>query len=406
VSASGSRWANAAVVRSAVEQKWDRGSLLRDLHTPPPERTTFPLRIRLSGPTREDLPLRFAEASAWVRDLKDAAAQQGWELQFKPMRVGGLGTQDIPVAAIVPTAELALALLGRTHTTKADRFAAALRRATTLDPAAARVALDRPHDVLSASDDWPLLLDLADWIRHHPRPGIFVRQIPVAGVHTKVLEQHTALLTRLLEALLPAEAVDPTGRTFAARFGFASAARRVRLRADPAVLGVPTTHTADVEWDIAALVGLDPHRHRLNELLVLENKTSFLTVPVSPRRLVVWGAGYGVDELLAAVPWRDQIAVRYWGDIDTHGFVMLARVRAIAPHAVSVLMDTDTLLQHRPFWSTERAPRTDLLPTLTGAEQDLYTALCAGRYGPAVRLEQELLRFDLVEAALKPEPAD
>lgn len=39
---------------------------------------------------------------------------------------------------------------------------------------------------------------------------------------------------------------------------------------------------------------------------------------------MLWGAGYGADELLAALPWRSVVAVRYWGDIETHGFVILA----------------------------------------------------------------------------------
>jgi len=45
-------------------------------------------------------------------------------------------------------------------------------------------------------------------------------------------------------------------------------------------------------------------------------------------------------------------------------------------------------------------PRTDPLADLTESERALYTALCAGIYGEAVRLEQEFVRFDLVEAAL------
>src|SRR5918912_1124641 len=86
--------------------------------------------------------------------------------------------------------------------------------------------------------------------------------------------------------------------------------------------------------------------------------------PTGPGRLILWGAGYGVDELLAALPWRTEVAVRYWGDIDTHGYAILARVRAVAPHATSVLMDTATLLAHRPYWSTEATPRTDRLTHL------------------------------------------
>ncbi len=60
----------------------------------------------------------------------------------------------------------------------------------------------------------------------------------------------------------------------------------------------------------------------------------------------------------------------------------------------------------RPYWSTEAAPRTASLPHLTAAEAEAYAALCANTYGSAVRLEQELIRFDLVDAALTGGPDD
>jgi hypothetical protein len=51
---------------------------------------------------------------------------------------------------------------------------------------------------------------------------------------------------------------------------------------------------------------------------------------------------------------------------------MLAHVRKVVAHTTNVLMDTDTLMSHRSFWSTKRTSRTDLLPTLTAAEQALH----------------------------------
>jgi hypothetical protein len=399
VSRAATGWGTAATVKAALQVKWDRGALLRDLHTDPEQWSAFPLRVRLPGPDREELLARFADASAWARELAAAAARDGWQLQTRPVRVGGT-TQVLPFAAIVSTPQAGLALLGRAAMADATRFAAALQQAAALDPEAGKLALSRPHDVLAAGDDWPLLLELAAWIRAHPRPDIYVRQIPVAGVHTKVLERHTPLLSRLLLALLPAEAVEPAGRSFAAKFGFAEDARRVRVRSAASVLGVPGGGHADVEWDVAALAALDAAGHGVRELLVTENKTSFRTVPAADGRLIVWGAGYGVDELLSAVPWRHAVAVRYWGDIDTHGFAILSALRAVAPHTTSVLMDTDTLLAHKAFWGREHAPRTDALPHLTADEAEVYEALRAHAHGKAVRLEQEFVRFDLVEAAL------
>ncbi len=94
------------------------------------------------------------------------------------------------------------------------------------------------------------------------------------------------------------------------------------------------------------------------------------------------------------------MTVRYWGDIDTHGFTILNRVRRAAPHALSVLMDTETLLAHRAFWTREPTPHIEALTGLTDAERALYQALCVGLHGDRIRLEQELIRLDLVESAM------
>ena len=49
------------------------------------------------------------------------------------------------------------------------------------------------------------------------------------------------------------------------------------------------------------------------------------------------------------------------GDIDTHGFAILDRLRAWLPQTRSVLMDRDTLLAHRDRWVTEDRPAKSAL---------------------------------------------
>lgn len=392
-------WSTPATVADAIRRKWGTGALLRELHLAPEDRTAFPLRVKLTGPGRADLAERFPAAAAWARELQQAATSTGWHMVTRRTRAG-LATHDLPVAAIVDTPELGLRLLGRDKVAAARRFATALEAAGRIGPGARQVALARPLDVLDAGEDWPLLLDLAAWLRDHPRPGIYPRQVPVAGVHTKVLEQHRPLLSRLLDATLPADAVHTDTTVFADRYGFRTPARRVRLRGDAGLLGVPVDGEADVVWDVAAVATLDPGAGKVTDLLVVENQVSFLTAPLAPGRLVVWGAGYGADELLAAVPWVPQVDVAYWGDIDTHGFAILNRVRQVAPQTRSILMDVVTLIAHRPFWSVEKTPRVTDLIALTELDKELYRALCTGHYGDRVRLEQEFIGYDHVCAAL------
>jgi hypothetical protein len=92
--------------------------------------------------------------------------------------------------------------------------------------------------------------------------------------------------------------------------------------------------------------------------------------------------------------------VVYWGDIDTHGFAILNRVRRHLPQARSMLMDQPTLLDHRDRWVSESTPTAVTLDRLTEAEAALYADLVSATYGPSVRLEQERISFAAVERAV------
>ena len=91
-------------------------------------------------------------------------------------------------------------------------------------------------------------------------------------------------------------------------------------------------------------------------------------------------------------------ALHYWGDIDTHGFAILSRMRGRLAHVRSFLMDRDTLMHHRELWSEEphdsRCVRE--LDSLYKDERDLYDDLRNDRLGVCVRLEQERIACDRV----------
>jgi hypothetical protein len=104
--------------------------------------------------------------------------------------------------------------------------------------------------------------------------------------------------------------------------------------------------------------------------------------------------------VLEPLGWLAGIDVVYWGDIDTHGFAILDRLRQHLPHARSMLMDRATLLGHREHWTTEPSLTAAALSRLDRAESALYADLISNAYAPSVRLEQERIRFSAVEKAV------
>jgi hypothetical protein len=126
---------------------------------------------------------------------------------------------------------------------------------------------------------------------------------------------------------------------------------------------------------------------------------TYLAFPLPGGAIVIFGRGYAVDAL-GPLGWLTHLDPNYWGDIDTHGFAMLNRLRHRFGHARSMLLDRATLLDHRDQWVTEPRPAIASLDLLDAEEADLYRDLVDGTLGPSVRLEHERISFAAIRQAL------
>jgi hypothetical protein len=122
--------------------------------------------------------------------------------------------------------------------------------------------------------------------------------------------------------------------------------------------------------------------------IVVENEITYLSVDIPKDGIVIWGKGFDIDRV-GRLPWLVDVDVTYWGDIDTHGFAILDRLRAWLPQTQSTLMDRGTLMAHRARWVDEDRPTKAALSRLTREEQELYEDLVTDALGQRVRLEQE-----------------
>lgn len=382
-------WTTPAELRAQVERLWRRDQLLE---------AVFPLRLKLRVPESAALSPRFGDVREWLAHLQQGS-HQGYRLVFRELQHRVIGNNSLPAEAWVDTLDDALRLAGKLGE---GRAYARMRAATAQQqPALLPWLRQQPQRALALADDWPLLLDFVAWLQAHPRPGVFLRQVDLPGLHSKFIESHRAVLAELLDLALPATAVDPAARgvaQFAARYGFLDKPMRVRLRfLDPRqVAWVPGTD-ADYTLSAAAFAQLGPP---LQQVFITENEVNFLTFPPVAAGLVVFGAGYGFDALAQAA-WLHGCALHYWGDIDTHGFAILDQLRGHFPQVRSFLMDRATLWAHEGQWVAEPQPIQRDLPHLQADEQLLYDDLRWRRLRDLpVRLEQERLAFGWVQQAV------
>jgi len=381
-------WTSLGDIRTQLRRHWDRGAALGELAGGP---SMFPYRVRLARPTTADLSARYDDVRTWVRDLH---AIPGVRIVSTIRGTRSIGRNELPGEVWVDDLGSAAALLGEAAAVK--RFRQIVVVTEEHEPRLVGWLAAHPIDALAVADGWPRLLQIVEWIRTHPRPDVYVRQVDIAGVDTKFIERHARVLSRLLDTALPADAIVEGEARFESRYGFRTAPPTVRLRAlHPALAVVPGGEDRLVTvtlHDFIRLTGVD-------RLFITENYVNFLAFPLAARSIVVFGEGFDVAKV-AAAPWAAQIPVYYWGDIDTHGFAILDLLRSKLPHVRSLMMDHATLHAHEAQWGRETVQVRRDLPNLTRAERDIYDDLRDNRIRANLRLEQELTRYHLIESAV------
>lgn len=371
-------WTTPADIAAKVRRRWDDGSLLRSYA----EGADFPsIDVVLRGPRPSEVGDDLQAVRDWVAGL-DAGGRGGARYDVEWRSIGGrtIGHNRVPSRAVVSSFGQAWALLGVAREVRLFDEVLALASGHS---AVRSWVVANPLRSISTHAEMPRLVAAFAWLDDNRDSSRYLREICAPGVDTKFAERHRSVLAAML-------GVPPSAAGFTSALGLRSKPELVRMRVAPALgLPEPLSEVA-VRDDELAGFALAPRR-----VLVVENEITYLSVPVPEDGLVLWGKGFDVDRV-GRLPWLSEVRIDYWGDIDTHGFAILGRLRAWLPQARSVFMDRETLLEHRDRWVTEDRPTAAALTHLTPDELDLYVELVEGRLGNRVRLEQERIDWSWV----------
>jgi len=382
VSRSRSSWSTVADIRAKVRRRWDDGTLLRHHATG----QAFPvIEVPLRRPRASEIGDDLGAVRDWVAAV-DAGSRGGAHYDVTYESVGGrvIGRNELPSRAVVSSFDHAWALLGvAAEVRELDRILALVSE----EPALRDWVAANPLKALQVGSAWDRVLRAYRWLVSARGSGRYLREVDAPGVDTKFIDQHRSLLAQLL-------GVPSSSTGFVAALGLAGKPEFVRLRADPSVglLAGFTEAVVRAEELAAAEVAV-------RTALIVENEISYLSVPVPEGGVVLWGKGFEVDRA-GSLPWLRDAEVHYWGDLDTHGFAILHRLRAWLPQTRSVLMDRQTLLEHRDRWGQEPSPTAAHLDRLTTDETALYADLVSDRFAERLRLEQERIDWAWVHERL------
>ncbi|NNN07626.1 MAG: hypothetical protein HKL85_00330 [Acidimicrobiaceae bacterium] len=391
-------WTNVSDVIMTLRKRWSTGSYLSDYAG---NVTWTPIELPVKAPTASELLDQFGEAVRWAevfqRDSHTGRGAERFSITYRALKGKNLGSNSVPARVRIESFEQLCALIGTQREVRSlDDI---LTQTTGTIPSLVPWVVAHPLRAVAHQNIWGDVLATVTWVVASDTEDVYLRQIDVEGIDTKFVDHNRKLLDELLSVVLPSHRIDPdySAADFARRFGFKPKPSYTRLRLLNPQPQFPK-EISEVTLRTDELVHLELVA---DTIFVIENEITYLAFPSVPNAVVVFGSGFGLAGL-QEIPWMDSRDIVYWGDIDTHGFDILSRLRTRFAHVRSIMMDHQTLLAHSRQWVTEPSPTTRALPNLDDAENALYHNLIEDRYGHAVRLEQERVRFSWLNEALKP----
>jgi hypothetical protein len=344
------------------------------------DETPFPLEFPV-GRLSKNLVKRRQQ----IDDLRQRSKEhtgQGYTLEWQTVNRRDLGKQTTPRRVVIETLDDYLAIVRRR--TEYTQFVSDVERIRRRLPELESWLCANPQAVIDYSSRWDDLLTVCDYFVKHPRPNMYIRELPIP-VYTKFIEQHSRILRDLLNTLLPADAVTTEATDFSQRFGLKSPPPTIRLRLLEEQLDWQYgLRLDDLTLPVDQLAHLLADHIRPKTVIIAENLMNFLTLPTYPASVGLFGRGFAV-QLLADVAWLSECRIIYWGDLDGYGFQILSDLRKWFPHVRSVMMDQQTLDDHAEYVVEGKQVHVDRFDGLTEDE----TTVARHVLEHNLRLEQE-----------------
>ena len=324
-----------------------------------------------------------------IRSLSKEVKGYGYTIDWKTVKTKMLGTQDFPSKIKFETAEDFERFLQITKEVANFRKNVALINGRFQE---LQYWIERyPQKVIDNSEDWNDILKVLDYFSKNPQPQLYIRELPIE-MHTKFIEQHKAVISELLDIVIK-DYINTNEKEFEKRYNLRYDEPMVRIRLLDRTLAKKLFYGLD---DITIPISLFLKLQiPISKVYIVENKVNFLTFPLIPNSIVIWGKGYGVASIKESELLKSTELI-YWGDLDAQGFEILSQFRSYFGQVKSLLMDKATFDNY--FEKECGTPsKINVKQNLTTEEEELYQYIKVNNY----RLEQEKIPQRYVIEQLK-----
>ena len=179
-------------VRTRARQLWTSGRALRAWLKAEP---LFPYTIPFRKPSAQDWLDLYAELRAQGEQLEAASKTRrgaGYTVVFKDIAHQKLGRLRVPERVVFESVEDVAACIGEDATLK--RFQDLALEFRRREPRLLGWLAENSLSALEHDPVLPRLLAVVEYLQTHPRPMRYARELGIAGVDSKLIDKHQALL--------------------------------------------------------------------------------------------------------------------------------------------------------------------------------------------------------------------
>jgi hypothetical protein len=342
----------------------------------------FPITFSLGCPTEKEAFEQQTTVLSWIAAWRKFNTHA--ELSWHDRHWSRLGVQQLPERITFSDPPQVADHLGENSRWRraSERYAQLTTRWTGI-----KTELKLLFDCLADYDDtdFGILQAVVQWFLDNPESGLYPRQVPIPGLHTKWLEARLQILC----ALVACATRRSDWQTGLSQLGLRHLPSQWRMRILDSTISEKVGGLLDFSAPLDELrrLPIEPAN-----IVIVENLQTLLAFEHLPSTVVLLGMGFRVGEL-GSINWL--VSARshyYWGDLDTAGLAILDIARGVIPNVSAILMDQHTLLSHQHLWVEEKKQHpSQVLGNLTADESHLYKSLKEQRWGTNIRLEQERL---------------
>lgn len=303
----------------------------------------------------------------------------GYTVELENRKIRSLGEQSLPKRVVIETELDYLKLINKEKEVK--HFKENLTLILFHFPELQTWLSQHPVEIINHQDKWQDLFKVFHYFQQNQQPNLYIRELPIQ-VHTKFIEENSGIIRKILDQLLPIEAINTEEKDFAKRFYLKYSEPLIRLRfLDDDLQKASHFLINDFKLPLSEFRQLDFEHY---SCLITENLMNFLTLPPLKGSIAIWGRGFAIG-YLKEIAWLKTCQIYYWGDLDAAGFQILSQLRTYFPQTISLMMDQKTYQQFSDFSVSDPKATDKQLSHLTSEENKLYIYLCENQ----IRLEQE-----------------